>query len=84
MPERSGIAGGRAEFVDVTLLDSGLLTHEEAESLRPRVYEALNVGRPEDDDEGAATRLIKVHGAYLPTPRRADAPGEAQGARAWS
>jgi hypothetical protein len=69
VPERSGIAGGRAEFVDVTLLDSGLLTHDEAENLRPRVYEALNTGEPVDDEEGRVTRLIKVHDAYLATSR---------------
>jgi hypothetical protein len=68
-PERGGIASARGEFEAVTLLDSGLLTHDEADSLRPRVYAAVNAGPAEEDEnDGAATRLLKVHDAYLPAP----------------
>jgi len=49
LPERGGLAGARAPFDYLTLLDSGLLTHDEIDDLRPRVYEAL--ARGDDDDE---------------------------------
>ena len=65
MDERGGIASARAEFEFHTMLDSGLLTHDEADALRPRVYEMLaeDTGRAD-----AETRLVKVHDAYLTTP----------------
>jgi aryl sulfotransferase len=61
--ENGGIASGRAEFESHTLLDSGLLTHDEADILRPRVYERLS-----GDGDGSALRLVKAHDAYLTTP----------------
>ena len=64
---RSGIASARGEFQFHTFIDSGLLTHDEAEALRPRVYEAMRATAGEDDDDPLPW-LIKVHDAYLPTP----------------
>ena len=49
LPERGGIASARGPFDHLTLIDSGLLTHDEIDCLRPRVYEEL--ARGEDDDE---------------------------------
>ncbi len=69
-PARGGIASGRREFEDATLLDSGLLTHDEADCLRPRAYEAM----ARDDWAGAGEaagphpRFVKAHDAYLTTP----------------
>ena len=41
LPERGGIASARGPFDHLTLIDSGLLTHDEIDCLRPRVYEGL-------------------------------------------
>lgn len=71
LPVRGGIASGRREFDDVTLLDSGLLTHEEVEALRPRAYEAYARGDwldPEGAGAGPWPRFMKVHDAYVSTP----------------
>jgi sulfotransferase family protein len=72
LPERGGIASGRGGFEFVTLLDSGLLSHDEADILRPRVYEELAGGPGLDDTEesnvSSAPRLVKVHDAYTDTP----------------
>ena len=75
MPERGGIASGRGDFHFHTLIDSGLLTHDEADVLRPRVYEAIAEQGGADDDDGdhiadlaRLPRLIKAHDAYLDTP----------------
>jgi aryl sulfotransferase len=70
---RSGIASARAPFDHLLLIDSGLLTHDEADVLRPRLYEEL--ARGEDDDEydvpqaAAPVRFVKVHDAYTLTPK---------------
>ncbi len=45
LPERGGIASARGPFDYLTLIDSGLLTHDEIDCLRPRVYEELARGR---------------------------------------
>jgi hypothetical protein len=72
LPERGGIASARGPFDHLTLIDSGLLTHDEIDCLRPRVYEEL--ARGEDDDEydakeaQPAVRFVKVHDAYTLTP----------------
>jgi len=86
LPERGGIASARGPFDYLTLLDSGLLTHDEIDNLRPRMYEEL--ARGDDDDEydkppdAPAVRFVKVHDAYTLTtkgepllagPRGADA-----------
>jgi hypothetical protein len=68
----SGIASARGPFDRLLLIDSGLLTHDEADCLRPRVYEEL--ARGADDDERdpreapPAVRFVKVHDAYTLTP----------------
>lgn len=67
-PGRGGIASARAPFDNVTLIDSGLLTHDEIDRLRPRVYEELAGGEDEDPEEtsldAARVRFVKVHDAY--------------------
>jgi aryl sulfotransferase len=70
--ERGGIASARAPFDDLTLIDSGLLTLDEIDRLRPRVYEALARGEDEDPLEAppdeARLRFVKVHDAYTLAP----------------
>jgi hypothetical protein len=66
MKERGGIASARGEFEFHTMLDSGLLTHDEADVLRPRVYEML--AGEEVEEAEAGVRLVKAHDAYLTTP----------------
>jgi aryl sulfotransferase len=72
LQERSGIASARGPFDHLMLIDSGLLTHDEIDCLRPRVYEEL--ARGADDDEYDApqntprVRFVKVHDAYTLTP----------------
>lgn len=72
LPERGGIASARGPFDYLTLIDSGLLTHDEIDCLRPRVYEELASGTQDDEyDEPAdalPVRFVKVHDAYTPTP----------------
>lgn len=72
LPARGGIASARQPFERLTLLDSDLLTADEADSLRPRVYEWL-AERSEDeeeDDSGALpVRFVKAHDAYVSTPK---------------
>lgn len=71
LPERGGIASARGPFDHLTLLDSGLLTHDEADTLRPRVYEELKRGAADDEydtrDEPDPVRFIKCHDAYTYT-----------------
>jgi hypothetical protein len=69
VPDRGGIASSRGDFEAVTLIESGLLTHEEADELRPRVYEAMaNGAAGEETADGAGPRLVKAHDAYVATP----------------
>ncbi|HEY0301195.1 MAG TPA: sulfotransferase domain-containing protein [Rhizomicrobium sp.] len=71
---RGGLASARAPFDDLLLIDSGLLTLDEVDCLRPRLYEELM--RPgifedaEDDDRiaGQPVSFVKVHDAYTLTP----------------
>jgi hypothetical protein len=71
LPERGGIASARAPFDHVTLIDSGLLTHEEIDALRPRVYEELRAGAADDEydapEQAAPARFVKTHDAYTHT-----------------
>jgi hypothetical protein len=73
LPERGGIASARGPFDYLTLIDSGLLTHDEIDVLRPRVYEDLASGAQDDEyDEPAdlpTVRFVKVHDAYTRTPK---------------
>lgn len=71
LPTRGGIASARAPFDHLTLIDSGLLTHDEADCLRPRVYEELARGAADDEYDAAQqqppVRFVKVHDAYTLT-----------------
>ena len=71
LPERSGIASAREPFDYLTLIDSGLLTHDEADDLRPRVYEALHRGEQDDEHDAAMpiqpVRFVNCHDAYSQT-----------------
>jgi hypothetical protein len=68
----SGIASGRGPFDYLTLIDSGLLTHDEIDRLRPRVYEELTRGAEEEPQDELWTpppvRFVKAHDAYTLTP----------------
>lgn len=73
LAEHVGIASARGPFDNLTLIDSGHLSHDEIDCLRPRVYEALASGaqdseydRPED---APPVRFVKVHDAYTLTPK---------------
>jgi hypothetical protein len=72
LPERGGIASGRAPFDHLLLIDSGLLTHDEIDTLRPRVYEELARGAEDDEydapQEAPPVRFVKAHDAYTLTP----------------
>jgi len=61
-------AGPRPPFDYITLVDSGLLTHDEVDNLRPRAYAALARDRFERDGKRAdapPVRFVKVHDAYV-------------------
>jgi hypothetical protein len=68
----SGIASSRGSFDRLLLIDSGLLTYDEADCLRPRVYEELARGADDDGRDPRETPpavcFIKVHDAYMLTP----------------
>jgi aryl sulfotransferase len=81
LPVRGGIASARGDFEFVTLVDSGLLTHDEADALRPRVYEALASDEETTGGEGPGPRFIKVHDAYAGTPLGEPLLAGARGAR---
>jgi hypothetical protein len=73
LPERGGIASARAPFDHLLLIDSGLLTHNEIDSLRPRVYDELAQDAEDDEYEKPEdippVRFVKVHDAYTLTPK---------------
>ncbi len=73
LPERGGISSARAPFDHLTLIDSSLLTHEEIDCLRPRVYEKLARGAQDDEydapEAALPVRFVKVHDAYTLTPK---------------
>jgi sulfotransferase family protein len=56
LDERGGIASSRQEFEAVTLLDSGLISPDDIDRLRPGVYARMA--------EAVEARWIKVHDAY--------------------
>ncbi len=84
LPERGGIASARGPFDYLTLIDSSLLTHDEIDGLRPRIYEEL--ARGEDDDEcdkaqdAPPVRFVKVHDAYTLTSKGEPLLGGRRGA----
>ena len=73
LPERGGIASARGPFDHLLLIDSGLLTPDEIDCLRPRVYEELARGAEDDEYDKAQdappVRFVKVHDAYTLTPK---------------
>ena len=86
LPERGGIASARGPFDYLTLLDSGLLTHDEIDGLRPRVYEELASGAQDDEydkpEDIPPVRFVKVHDAYTLTPNGEPLLAGARGAAA--
>jgi aryl sulfotransferase len=71
-PERGPHACAREPFERVLLIDTSLLTHDEIDCLRPRVYEELARHPFDDDDtpeESSAVRFCLAHDAYLLTPK---------------
>jgi hypothetical protein len=72
LPERGGIASARGPFDHLLLIESGLLTHDEIDALRPRVYEELARGAEDDEydapQEAPPVRFVKAHDAYTLTP----------------
>jgi hypothetical protein len=72
LPERGGIASARGPFDHLLLIDSGLLTHDEIDCLRPRVYEQLAQGADDDEydsqENAIPVRFVKTHDAYTLTP----------------
>jgi aryl sulfotransferase len=73
LPERGGIASARGPFDYSLLIDSGLLTPDEIDCLRPRVYEELAEGAFDDEydapPDAPPVRFVKVHDAYTLTPK---------------
>jgi aryl sulfotransferase len=73
LSERGGIASARGPFDHLLLIDSGLLTHDEIDALRPRVYEELANGAQDDEYDDTQppppVRFVKVHDAYTLTPQ---------------
>ena len=72
LQESGAIASARGQFDHLLLIDSGLLTHEETDCLRPRVYEELARGAEDDEydkpQDALPVRFVKVHDAYTVTP----------------
>jgi hypothetical protein len=82
--QKSGIASGRWPFDAHLLIESGLLTHEETDNLRPRLYELLSSvegGAQDDVEPVGGARFMKVHDAYLPTGNGEALLGGANGAK---
>lgn len=75
LPLHGDIASAREPFDYLTFIDSGLLTHDEIDALRPRVYEALAGGADNMEDEptrenaARQVRFAKAHDAYTRTPK---------------
>jgi hypothetical protein len=71
LPERGGIASARGPFDHLLLVESGLLSFDEIDVLRPRVYEALARGAEDgeyDAVDAPPVRFVKTHDAYTLTP----------------
>ncbi|HWD28529.1 MAG TPA: sulfotransferase domain-containing protein [Rhizomicrobium sp.] len=84
--ERMSIASARLPFEDVTLIESDLLTPDETDILRPRVFEALADGSYEVPstlpwrNRRDWPTILKVHDAYTLTPEGEPLLRAAQGA----
>jgi hypothetical protein len=86
IPGDGGIASSRAPFDDATLIDSALLSDDEADCLRPLVYAELasGVGQSNPARSGEAQRVefVKLHDAYILTASGVPLLGADRGARA--
>jgi sulfotransferase family protein len=84
LPKLRGMASARGPFDRLLLIDSGLLTHDEIDCLRPRVYEELARGEYDDEydipEAAVPVRFVKVHDAYSLTPMGEPLLGGARGA----
>jgi aryl sulfotransferase len=71
LPRQGGIASARAWFDNAMLFPSGLLTHEECDRLRPRVYASIAQGEEEEAEERETMigdiRFVKTHDAWTYT-----------------
>jgi aryl sulfotransferase len=82
---KGGIASARMPFDLTTLIDSDLLTADEIDRLRPRVYEALAQSleeEPEEAGETPALEFVKTHDAYTMTSAGEPLLAGARGAKA--
>ncbi|HXC54201.1 MAG TPA: sulfotransferase domain-containing protein [Rhizomicrobium sp.] len=68
LPEWGRMAGARLPFDNTLLIDSGLLSHDEIDCLRPHLYEELARGEPLEERSAPPARFSKVHDAYGLTP----------------
>jgi aryl sulfotransferase len=62
-----GIASSRNSFDSIVLIDSGLLTHDEVDDLRPRAHAIIWREKFEDGlmrSDAPPVRFVKVHDAY--------------------
>ena len=91
LPERGGIASARQPFDNILLVESGLLTHDEVDRMRPMLHRFL--AQEEDDDFADAQHLkeeedrvdkqvglVKVHDGYTYTDRGEPLLGGAEAA----
>ena len=80
LPERGGIASARQPFDNILMVESGLLTHEETDRMRPMLHRFLaseddddfsdpQQRREEEDRVDAGIGLVKCHDAYTYTDR---------------
>ena len=74
LPERGGMASGREPFDTLLLIESGVLTHDECDRLRPLLHAARArfAGVDDEDLENSDApddvRFVKTHDAYTLTP----------------
>jgi hypothetical protein len=68
LPVDQSLASAREPFDHFLLIDSGLLTHEEIDGLRPRLYEEL-AGRQSPGSSAEHIHVAKVHDAYTVIPQ---------------
>ncbi|MFZ0424312.1 MAG: sulfotransferase domain-containing protein [Xanthobacteraceae bacterium] len=73
LSEHSYIAAAREPFDDLTLIDSGLLTYDEVDNLRPSVHAELASNETYNEyikpREDLDVRFVKVHDAYTLTSK---------------
>ena len=82
---KGGIASARLPLDQVTLIESDLLTMDEIDRLRPRVYEALSQSLEEEPEEAGMSpdlEFVKAHDAYTINPNGEPLLAGARGAKA--